>query len=465
MSASARASEPSMEEILASIRRIIADEVAPEPAPVPPAPVASRPTSASARSIPPREMPTRETAVRESSARPLPVRETPLRDVSAREPAPLSSRPAPVAREPLNGTAHGPAPSSRNGFAAPTPLRPREPVMPVASTATRPVPPAFSAARPPTESPYSYAAPAPGFRSAAAAPSYVPAGRAPAADPFAPHPRGASGLASARALPVEEPLPAAEAVAAPIPESRPAASDPVAHRPAALKPVVSRAAADNLDAPLASVLLDLALVEQAVQAELAAFEAPKARIAEPVMDAPAASDAPAAEAPPAAETAEMQLQAIKQDVSEPAVSEPAKVEAVEARSADAVTPETVTPEAAEAAPAKPAPSLPRAFVPSFRTEPRLPESRPGAVNRPAATAEPATAEAPRERLVSGPTNNAVTSAFSSLHRSVMPSARSVDDLVTEALRPMLKSWLDENLPSLVERLVRAEIERVARQGQ
>jgi cell pole-organizing protein PopZ len=27
---------------------------------------------------------------------------------------------------------------------------------------------------------------------------------------------------------------------------------------------------------------------------------------------------------------------------------------------------------------------------------------------------------------------------------------------------MLKSWLDENLPGLVERLVRAEIERVSR---
>jgi hypothetical protein len=30
------------------------------------------------------------------------------------------------------------------------------------------------------------------------------------------------------------------------------------------------------------------------------------------------------------------------------------------------------------------------------------------------------------------------------------------------LRPMLKSWLDDNLPGLVERLVRTEIERVAR---
>jgi cell pole-organizing protein PopZ len=38
----------------------------------------------------------------------------------------------------------------------------------------------------------------------------------------------------------------------------------------------------------------------------------------------------------------------------------------------------------------------------------------------------------------------------------------VDELVREMLRPMLKAWLDDNLPSLVERLVRAEIERVSR---
>ena len=33
------------------------------------------------------------------------------------------------------------------------------------------------------------------------------------------------------------------------------------------------------------------------------------------------------------------------------------------------------------------------------------------------------------------------------------------------IRPLLKTWLDENLPSMVERLVRAEIERVARGGR
>jgi Protein of unknown function (DUF2497) len=40
--------------------------------------------------------------------------------------------------------------------------------------------------------------------------------------------------------------------------------------------------------------------------------------------------------------------------------------------------------------------------------------------------------------------------------------RTVERLVTELIRPMLKTWLDDNLPALAERLVRAEIERVSR---
>ena len=41
----------------------------------------------------------------------------------------------------------------------------------------------------------------------------------------------------------------------------------------------------------------------------------------------------------------------------------------------------------------------------------------------------------------------------------------LDDLASELLRPMLQQWLDDNLPVIVERLVRAEIERVARGGR
>jgi cell pole-organizing protein PopZ len=44
----------------------------------------------------------------------------------------------------------------------------------------------------------------------------------------------------------------------------------------------------------------------------------------------------------------------------------------------------------------------------------------------------------------------------------MQNPRTLEDLVREMLKPMLKAWLDDNLPNIVERLVRAEIERVSR---
>lgn len=68
-----------------------------------------------------------------------------------------------------------------------------------------------------------------------------------------------------------------------------------------------------------------------------------------------------------------------------------------------------------------------------------------------------------EGLLAPEAGDAVASAFSSLaHTILAQNARTLDDLVQEMLRPMLKSWLDDNLPTIVERLVRAEIERVSR---
>jgi cell pole-organizing protein PopZ len=71
--------------------------------------------------------------------------------------------------------------------------------------------------------------------------------------------------------------------------------------------------------------------------------------------------------------------------------------------------------------------------------------------------------APDRSLLSVTTAAAVDSAFNSLAHTVLgTNARTLEDLVKEMLRPMLKAWLDDNLPSLVERIVRAEIERVSR---
>ncbi|MGJ4939345.1 PopZ family protein [Bradyrhizobium sp. HKCCYLS1011] len=70
---------------------------------------------------------------------------------------------------------------------------------------------------------------------------------------------------------------------------------------------------------------------------------------------------------------------------------------------------------------------------------------------------------PKQAILSTTTVNAVESAFNALANTVLSNnARTLEDLVKEMLRPMLKSWLDDNLPALVERIVKAEIERVSR---
>ncbi|WP_020185551.1 DUF2497 domain-containing protein [Methylopila sp. 73B] len=95
-------------------------------------------------------------------------------------------------------------------------------------------------------------------------------------------------------------------------------------------------------------------------------------------------------------------------------------------------------------------------------EPELEAAQAAFSPRPAS----ASREAIAERLISEPAGEAVNAAFGSLaHTILSQNARTLDDLVKEMLRPMLKAWLDDNLPPLVERLVRHEIERVARGGR
>jgi cell pole-organizing protein PopZ len=88
-----------------------------------------------------------------------------------------------------------------------------------------------------------------------------------------------------------------------------------------------------------------------------------------------------------------------------------------------------------------------------RPPPRAPEPQPR-------MAQPAM---PEPAIMSSSTAAAVDSAFNALaHTVLVQNAKTLEDLVKEMLRPMLQHWLDNNLPTLVERLVRQEIERVAR---
>ncbi len=92
------------------------------------------------------------------------------------------------------------------------------------------------------------------------------------------------------------------------------------------------------------------------------------------------------------------------------------------------------------------------------------EQAPEAINqRSMEQARRSVAPTPEGPLMSSSTSAAVDQAFNTLaHTVLVQNARTLEDLVKEMMRPMLKAWLDDNLPGLVERVVRAEIERVSR---
>jgi cell pole-organizing protein PopZ len=76
--------------------------------------------------------------------------------------------------------------------------------------------------------------------------------------------------------------------------------------------------------------------------------------------------------------------------------------------------------------------------------------------------QPAADEA-RQGILSHHVQKQVAQSFGELSEAFLASRRrSFDEMAEEMLRPMLQDWLDNNLPVLVERLVREEIERVAR---
>jgi uncharacterized protein len=92
-----------------------------------------------------------------------------------------------------------------------------------------------------------------------------------------------------------------------------------------------------------------------------------------------------------------------------------------------------------------------------------PSSGAGPTERSPSEASAAGQGARSDGLLSPATTAALDAAFNTLAQTAQPRrGRTVEELVSELMRPMLKTWLDENLPAIVERLVRAEIERISR---
>lgn len=117
--------------------------------------------------------------------------------------------------------------------------------------------------------------------------------------------------------------------------------------------------------------------------------------------------------------------------------------------------------------AKAAPAAEARQEPHFDIEPEVEisenELADDAAAAPQVETSPATEPAARLALVSEHTGRQVAAAFEELSEAFASrSKKSFDEMAEEMLRPMLQDWLDNNLPTLVERLVREEIERVAR---
>jgi cell pole-organizing protein PopZ len=146
---------------------------------------------------------------------------------------------------------------------------------------------------------------------------------------------------------------------------------------------------------------------------------------------------------------------------------PAEAPAAPPQAAPAPVPAAAAP-ATEAAPDGPLLLTEEMMV---GAEPPAPEPAPEAP--PAAASPPTPAPAPPEAgfaegLVAPAVAAAAAASVSQLFRAVSTDRAatvtrggpSIEDVVREELRPLLKDWLDQHLPGIVERLVRAEIERV-----
>jgi cell pole-organizing protein PopZ len=80
-----------------------------------------------------------------------------------------------------------------------------------------------------------------------------------------------------------------------------------------------------------------------------------------------------------------------------------------------------------------------------------------------------------ETLVSDRAAGAATGAFAKLSQAVQrtppevaiadDAGRTVEQFIEDMMRPMLRDWLDENLPALVERIVQKEIQKLARRAE
>jgi cell pole-organizing protein PopZ len=159
------------------------------------------------------------------------------------------------------------------------------------------------------------------------------------------------------------------------------------------------------------------------------------------------------------------LASIRRIISDDTEAAPAAVEAAPAEAEDPLeltqelkddgsvvdlakpVPAPPPPPPAKAAPKPPAPEPVMEPTPSLVSE-QVATSAASSLHSLASTVE-------IEELSSAPRGNSM----------IGNGGRTLEDMVLELMRPLLRQWLDQNLPPIVDRLVQKEIERISRRAK
>ncbi len=187
-------------------------------------------------------------------------------------------------------------------------------------------------------------------------------------------------------------------------------------------------------------------------------DSPPGRAAQPVQPPPSAGAAP----PPGDPSMEDILASIRRILNEDEAP-PASPQGPPPSAGD--EPLDLTREMLVGAPPAASPPAPPAASAAPHPPPQAP-APPAPAEPPAASPPPA--PVPADTLLAPAAVAAASASLGHLLRAVAAERGSavrgggptIEDVVREELRPLLKEWLDRHLPAVVERLVRAEIERV-----
>ena len=110
---------------------------------------------------------------------------------------------------------------------------------------------------------------------------------------------------------------------------------------------------------------------------------------------------------------------------------------------------------------EPTPALQPAPAPKVQIAPQ-PQTEPVMTPHDELSAHAATLVAPEAAAAAAASmGNLMRTLSAERHTSVYRGGPTLEDLVRDEMRPMLKEWLDANVPAMVERIVRSEIERMA----